>query len=134
MKKCLVQMRWNLLWFVPFAASLVGLACLNATYADHNSLILLHERWRAFSYLLSPSADVWVIVNIVSISAPLQMAMIIPGLFDPCDGWQHRYRRVATWIARFLGLMAVLPGLDRGSFPLVRLGDGSVYMRMIPFL
>ena len=30
--------------------------------------------------------------------------------------------------------MAVLPVLDRGSFPLVRLGDGSVYMRMIPFL
>ncbi len=41
----------------------------------------------------------------------------LPGLFDPGDGCQHRYRRVATWIAGISGSDGRPSGTGPGFFP-----------------
>jgi hypothetical protein len=133
-KKALVGMGWNLVWYVPLGAGLLGLTWINARDGYHNSLVLLHQHWKALALPLSPSACVWLIVNFVSISAPVRMAALIPGLLDGCDDRRRHGGRLAAWLGGFLVLMSLLQVLDWGSFPLVRLGDGSLYMRMIPFL
>ena len=134
MRRHLAQMRWNLTWYIPFAAGLVVLALINARNGYRNSLILLHQHWKALGFLLSPSAYVWLIVNVVSVCAPVQMAVMIPGFLGPSDGCRNWRRSLAMWIAGFLALMALLQVIDWGSFPLVKQPDGSLYMRMIPFL
>lgn len=93
MKKLLVGMGWNLVWYVPLGAGLLGLTWINARDGYHNSLVLLHQHWKALAFLLSPSACVWLIVNFVSISAPVRMAALIPALLDGRD----RRRRHCGW-------------------------------------
>lgn len=127
------HLRWNLTWFLPLAVGLLVLSWLNLSNGYHNSLILLHHRTWAF--LLSPSAAIWLVVNIIQVSAPVQALRIIPGLFDPSwKGYGRRYWWLAGGMAVFASVMAAAQVLDWGSFPLVKGAGGELYMRMIPFL
>ena len=124
-------MRWNLTWYIPFAA-LCGLLCVFDTVEGYRWVRVVIAHW-TWGLLLSPSAALWFSTTIASISVPLQPAIAIPALFaHGGDDYQHRYRHTFLGVSLMLASVFVCWFVAWGSFPLDNTPDG-VHMRMLPF-
>jgi len=132
-RRLVVMMRWNLLWLRLPVVFFLLLAAYDGLEAYKYGRVLI-EHW-TWGLLLSPAADLWIMLNFVAVLLPVQASLVIPTFFDPKaeELYAHRTRNTLTWAFGLPVAVFVLWVLMWGSFPLENNADGT-YMRMLPFI
>ncbi len=124
----------NLIWYIPLSAAVVFyLAIPNAESGYHNvALTFSRFTWAIF---ISPSAYLFFSSVLASVFLPLQLLLLIPAFFDPSNsGYGRRYVVSFGLIAGIAVSCVIFQVVIWGSFPLPTDQDGSIHLRMIPFL
>jgi hypothetical protein len=95
--------------------------------------------WKSFLLILSPSAYVFYIANLLTISVPIVILFIIIPIIiwnreQFPDFYKRRYLWTALAIISIFVLMLILTVIIWGSCPVEIDGERNIRLRMIPFI
>jgi hypothetical protein len=132
-------LRWHWLWFLPFLGYVivaVERTAIISSYVQARFAFYNLTFGTIFLLLLSPSADLCVILNTCSLILPIAwLGWLFHILTVPRGTITIRYRMVYS-VLIILGIFAVpfiIEVLIWGSYPIVFDDQGFEHIRMIPF-
>ncbi len=137
-KSFIRAMGFNLIWYAPACLLAICLTIENVAYELRYIPILEHYwsvvRWGMLLAFFSPAADITLGFMVTFPFMPICWAIGIIEPFENTEGAWARIRLVTLWMITLPVIVIVMVFVIEHSFPFVHDSDGTLHMRMIPFI